>query len=177
MLGLVAGFVGGWVNTLIMRVMDVFWHPLVLLAVAISGVMGGGVKNGLLALTLVFIPPLCRVSESGDDADPQPRFRRGGARERRIDAVDHLPSRAAQRAGAGADLCLEPDLRGDPAGGGPVVPRAGRGAADRGLGPMLSTLRQSIYVQPVICALAGVAIFVARCPSIWSATGCVRRWM
>ena len=63
--GIVAGFAGGWANMLIMRVMDVFYaFPSVLLAVAISGTLGGGVDNGLLALTLVFIPPLCRVAEA-----------------------------------------------------------------------------------------------------------------
>src|SRR5260221_2598805 len=64
-LGLIAGFAGGWVNALIMRIMDVFYaFPSVLLAVAISGTMGGGIVVSLVALTLVFIPPLCRVSEA-----------------------------------------------------------------------------------------------------------------
>src|SRR5262245_41855368 len=65
MLGVVGGFVGGRVNTAIMRTMDVFYaFPSVLLAVAISGAMGGGMLNGMIALTLVFIPPMCRVAET-----------------------------------------------------------------------------------------------------------------
>src|SRR5258708_13557582 len=65
MLGIVGGFVGGRVNTAIMRTMDVFYaFPSVLLAVAIAGAMGGGRANGMLALTLVFIPPICRVAET-----------------------------------------------------------------------------------------------------------------
>src|ERR1700680_2381300 len=64
-LGVVAGFLGGRVNMLIMRTVDIFYaFPSVLLAVAISGTMGGGMSNGLLALTLVFIPPLCRIAET-----------------------------------------------------------------------------------------------------------------
>jgi len=64
-LGLVAGYVGGRVNTAIMRTMDVFYaFPSVLLAVAVAGAMGGGIGNGMLALTLVFIPPMCRVVET-----------------------------------------------------------------------------------------------------------------
>ena len=48
-----------------MRTMDVFYaFPSVLLAVAIAGAMGGGMANGMLALTLVFIPPMCRVAET-----------------------------------------------------------------------------------------------------------------
>ena len=65
MLGVIGGFVGGKVNTVVMRTMDVFYaFPSVLLAVAISGAMGGGMGNGMLALTLVFIPPMCRVAET-----------------------------------------------------------------------------------------------------------------
>ncbi len=57
-LGIVAGYAGKHLNMAIMRVMDVFFaFPSILLAVAISGTMGGGLRNGLLALTLVFIPP------------------------------------------------------------------------------------------------------------------------
>ena len=48
-----------------MRTMDVFYaFPSVLLAVAISGVLGGGVINGMISLTLIFIPSIARVSES-----------------------------------------------------------------------------------------------------------------
>ena len=36
----------------------------VLLAVAISGAMGGGMVNGMTALALVFIPAMCRVAET-----------------------------------------------------------------------------------------------------------------
>jgi peptide/nickel transport system permease protein len=64
-LGILAGYAGGLVNTAIMRTMDVFYaFPSVLLAVAISGVLGGGVINGLISLTLIFIPSIARVSES-----------------------------------------------------------------------------------------------------------------
>src|SRR5437764_3118973 len=63
MLGVIGGFAGGRINTAIMRTMDVFYaFPSVLLAVAIAGAMGGGMVNGMLTLTLVFIPPICRVA-------------------------------------------------------------------------------------------------------------------
>lgn len=161
-LGVVAGFTGGWVNMLIMRTMDVFYaFPSVLLAVAISGTMGGGVANGLVALTLVFIPPLCRVSEA---ATTQIRTR---------DFVE-----AARASGASTlSIIFYHVLRNVMA---PVFIYASSlisvsillaaGLSFLGLGVepptadwglMLSTLRQSIYVQPLICALPGVAIFIA----------------
>jgi peptide/nickel transport system permease protein len=160
-LGLIAGFAGGWVNALIMRIMDVFYaFPSVLLAVAISGTMGGGIVVSLVALTLVFIPPLCRVSEA---ATTQIRSR---------DFVD-----AARASGASSlSIMLYHVLRNVLA---PVLIYASSlisvsillaaGLSFLGLGVepptpdwglMLSTLRQSIYVQPVICALPGAAIFV-----------------
>src|SRR4051812_45090252 len=65
LLGLTPGFLGGRGNTLIMRILDVFHAlPSVLRAFSLWGAMGAGAENTLLALPLVFIPPVCRVSES-----------------------------------------------------------------------------------------------------------------
>ena len=62
-LGIVAGFAGGWVNMAIMRTTDVFYaFPSVLLAVAISGALGAGIFNAILSLSLVFIPQIIRVA-------------------------------------------------------------------------------------------------------------------
>ena len=64
-IGVAAGFMGGTVNMAVMRTLDVFYaFPSVLLAVAISGAMGPGLSNSLLALTIVFIPQIARVAES-----------------------------------------------------------------------------------------------------------------
>src|SRR5258708_17825120 len=64
-LGVLAGYLGGVSNMAIMRTMDVFYaYPSILLAVAIAGALGPGILNGVLALTLVFIPPITRVAES-----------------------------------------------------------------------------------------------------------------
>ncbi|GCC46239.1 hypothetical protein chiPu_0030507, partial [Chiloscyllium punctatum] len=54
-LGLVAGYVGGKLNTAIMRTVDVFYaFPSVLLAIAISGALGAGITNSIVSLTIVF---------------------------------------------------------------------------------------------------------------------------
>jgi ABC-type microcin C transport system permease subunit YejE len=61
----VAGYVGGKVNTAIMRTVDVFYaFPSVLLAIAISGALGAGIFNSIVALTIVFMPQITRVAES-----------------------------------------------------------------------------------------------------------------
>lgn len=64
-LGVAAGYAGGWVNMAIMRAPDVFYaFPSVLLAVAISGALGAGIYNAILSLSLVFIPQIIRVAET-----------------------------------------------------------------------------------------------------------------
>lgn len=64
-LGLVAGLGGRRVNTLVMRVLDVFYaFPAILLAIAIATVLGSGASNSVIALSVVLIPPLARLAES-----------------------------------------------------------------------------------------------------------------
>ncbi|WP_163362706.1 ABC transporter permease subunit, partial [Escherichia coli] len=65
LIGIVAGYVGGKTNTVMMRTIDVFYaFPSVLLAVALSGALGAGIQNALVSLTVVFIPPIARVAEA-----------------------------------------------------------------------------------------------------------------
>src|SRR5207245_11740502 len=64
-LGLVAGYVGGWVNTAIMRTVDVFYaFPSVLLAIAISGALGAGITNSIVSLTIDFVAQIPLLPES-----------------------------------------------------------------------------------------------------------------
>ncbi len=56
-LGAVAGYLGGWLDNVIMRVMDVLLaFPSLLLAIAIVSVLGPGLVNALLAIGIVTIP-------------------------------------------------------------------------------------------------------------------------
>ncbi|MBN2501724.1 MAG: ABC transporter permease [Anaerolineales bacterium] len=61
-LGAVAGYAGGWLDNVIMRVMDVLLaFPSLLLAIAIVSVLGPGLENALLAIGIVTIPVYARV--------------------------------------------------------------------------------------------------------------------
>ncbi|MCA2002243.1 MAG: ABC transporter permease [Chloroflexi bacterium] len=61
-LGAIAGYFGGWWDTIIMRVMDVLLaFPSLLLAIAIVTVLGPGLINALLAIGIVDIPIFARV--------------------------------------------------------------------------------------------------------------------
>lgn len=62
LLGALAGFLGGWIDNLIMRIMDVLLaFPSLLLAIAIVSVLGHGLQNALLAIAIVSIPIYARV--------------------------------------------------------------------------------------------------------------------
>lgn len=159
--GVVAGYLGGAANMVIMRGMDVFFaFPSVLLAVAISGSLGGGVGNQLITLTIILIPPLCRVAETAT------------SQVRGLDFVDAARSTNASTASilfthvlinvmspvlvyastlVSVSIILASGLSFLGLGVSPPTP-------DWGL--MLSTLRQSIYVQPLVSAIPGIAILI-----------------
>jgi len=160
-LGILAGFVGGKTNMAIMRIMDVFYaFPSVLLAISLSGALGAGTENTLLSLTLVFIPPICRVSESVT------------TQVRGFDFVD-----AAKASGASAFTIVRVHVLGNVLGpilvyatsliSVAIILAAGLSFLGLGVKPpepewglMLNTLRQAIYVNPVLAALPGVMIFI-----------------
>lgn len=62
LLGAIAGFIGGWLDDLIMRLLDVLMaFPSLLLAIAIVSVLGPGLINALLAVAIIEIPIFARV--------------------------------------------------------------------------------------------------------------------
>jgi peptide/nickel transport system permease protein len=159
-LGVIAGYVGGLINQVIMRTVDVFYaFPSVLLAIAISGALGGGIANSLASLTIVFVPPIVRVAESVTTS------------VRHLDFVD-----AARASGAGSLRIMWVHVLGNVLG--PIFVYAsslvsvcmilGAGLSFLGLGTrppdpewglMLNTLRTAIYLNPWVAALPGVLIF------------------
>lgn len=160
-IGLLAGYVGGKLNMVIMRVLDVFYaFPSVLLAVAISGALGPGMSNSILALTLVFVPQIVRVAESVT------------TQVRKLDYIE-----AARMSGASAFSIIRVHVLGNVLG--PVfvyatgllsvsmILAAGLSFLGLGVRPpepewglMLNTLRSAIFRNPWVAALPGVLIFV-----------------
>jgi peptide/nickel transport system permease protein len=54
LLGATAAYIGGWLDQLLVRVVDTFLaFPGILLAIALAGVMGPGIGNVIIALSLV----------------------------------------------------------------------------------------------------------------------------
>lgn len=63
LLGLVAGFYGGRVDDLIMRMMDVlFAFPAMLMAIAVLAILGPGTVNAMIAIGIVYTPIFARVT-------------------------------------------------------------------------------------------------------------------
>ena len=159
--GIFAGYLGGRINTLLMRVIDVFFaFPSVLLAIALSGALGAGIFNSIVSLTIVFVPQIARVAES---VTTQIRTR---------DFVE-----AARVSGAGSIAIVRVHVLGNVLG--PIFVYAtslisvsmilASGLSFLGLGVkppdpewglMLNTLRTAIYTQPMVAALPGVMIFL-----------------
>jgi len=64
-LGALSGYLGGWVDNVVMRMMDVLLaFPSLLLAIAIVTILGPGIQNALLAIGIVSIPAYARVTRA-----------------------------------------------------------------------------------------------------------------
>lgn len=62
LLGTAAGFLGGGVQTVIMRVVDTLMAiPMLLLALTLAAVLGGGLANVVIAISISMIPPFARL--------------------------------------------------------------------------------------------------------------------
>ncbi|HTI54071.1 MAG TPA: ABC transporter permease [Verrucomicrobiae bacterium] len=160
-LGVAAGYVGGITNTLIMRTMDIFYaFPAVLLAIAISGALGPGLANTLISLSIVFVPRVVRVAESATV---------------QVKGLEYIA--AARASGAGVRAIVRHHLLANVLGpilvfastqvSLSIILAAGLSFLGLGVTPpaaewglMLNTLRQSIYVNAIVPALPGLAIFI-----------------
>jgi len=61
-LGMISGFLGGWVYAVIMRIMDALMSfPMILLALMIAAVLGGGLENVIIALAVSLMPGYARL--------------------------------------------------------------------------------------------------------------------
>jgi peptide/nickel transport system permease protein len=160
-LGMLAGYAGGLVNSAVMRLADVLYaFPSVLLAIAITGILGSGLRNTIIALTAAFVPPIIRISESVT------------TQARHLDFVE-----AARASGAGALMIMRYHILNNVLGpilvyatsliSISIILSAGLSFLGLGVAPphpewglMLNSLRQALWVDPVICALPGVMIFI-----------------
>jgi peptide/nickel transport system permease protein len=63
--GVAAGYFGGWVDTLIMRVTDIFISfPSLVLALAFVAALGPGLEHAVIAIALTAWPPIARLARA-----------------------------------------------------------------------------------------------------------------
>jgi dipeptide transport system permease protein len=65
LLGLIAGYRGGWIETLIMRVMDTIMAvPGLLLALVLVAILGPGLLNAMVAIAITYTPSFVRLTRA-----------------------------------------------------------------------------------------------------------------
>lgn len=161
MLGLVAGYIGGWTDNIIMRFMDVLLaFPSLLLAITIVTINGPGLENALLAIAIVSIPAYARLSRASVLTVKELEFvtavRALGAPPSRIVFRQILPN-----------ILTPLIVQGTLGVGGAVLEAAGLSFLGLGAQPpqpewgqMLSEARQYVFTAPHLVFFPGFAIML-----------------
>ncbi len=160
-LGLLSGYFGGWLDTLVMRVMDVLLaFPAVLLAIFITAILGPSLPNTMIAVGIVYIPHYARIVRSNVLSLKEQLFiqsiRHLGGSHARVLFLHILPN------------TLPPIIVYATLGMGTAVLQAaalgflGLGAQppQPEWGAMLSEGRQYIQIAPHVAAFPGLAILL-----------------
>lgn len=160
-LGLISGYFGGWVDSVIMRLMDMmFAFPAIILALAIIAVLGPSLVNAMIAIGVMQIPLFARLVRASTLSLKNQDFVQGaiaaGASTPRILAMHVLPNSMAA-------LTVQFTLTFASA----VLVEAALSFLGLGVAPpqpswgaMLDTGRKLITISPLYSVAAGAAIFV-----------------
>jgi peptide/nickel transport system permease protein len=144
-----------------MRIMDMLYaFPAILLAISVNAALGAGLKNAIIAVTIVFIPPIARVAEQATRAvivqEYMEAARLSGAGRFRLIRTQLLPnvlnSIVVYASGlVGVAMLIAASLSFLGLASQPPTPEWGY---------MLEGLRGSIYIAPWVVVLPGIFIFV-----------------
>ncbi len=160
-IGAIAGYLGGAAGAVLMRVLDMFYaFPAILLAIAIGASLGPGIRNAMIALSIVFIPPIARVAEAATRRVVVHEYieaaRLSGAstfqlvtKQVLVNIVNPIFVYASGLVGVSMIVAASLSFLG--LGSKPPTPEWGY---------MLNSLRSSIYVNPWVAALPGLFIFI-----------------
>ena len=160
-LGIVGGYYTGWTETVVMRLTDILMaFPYILLAIAIVAGLGPGLRNAMIAITIVGFPIYTRLVRgivlSVREREFVEAARALGSPDRRI-LVRHVvpqllsPVIVAFSLDVGAKILATAGL--SFLGLGTQPPTADWGS-------MLATSRQFVILSPHVVMLPGLAIFV-----------------
>jgi peptide/nickel transport system permease protein len=159
--GTVAGYFGGWVDEVLMRITDIFLaFPRLILALALVAVLGPGIENAVLAIALTAWPPYARVAR---------------AETLTVRNSDYIAAVRLQGAGAGriiwghvVPMCLPSVIiRVTLDMAGVILTAAGLGFLGLGAQPplsewglMISAGRKYLFEQWWVATMPGLAIFI-----------------
>ncbi|PYF06561.1 peptide/nickel transport system permease protein [Rhodobacter viridis] len=160
LIGTVAGYFGGWIDTVLMRITDIFLaFPKLILALALVAVLGPGIENAVLAIALTAWPPYARVAR---------------AETLTVRNSDYIAAVRLQGAGAGriiwghvVPMCLPSVIiRVTLDMAGVILIAAGLGFLGLGVQPplpewglMISSGRKFLFEQWWVATMPGLAIF------------------
>ena len=93
-LGLISGYVGGWLDRILVLIMDaLFAFPYLLLAIVAAFLLKDTIDSGIvvtaIAITVVYVPQYFRVVRASTLERARSHLHRGGARDGRAAAHDH----------------------------------------------------------------------------------------
>lgn len=161
LIGTVAGYFGGWVDEVLMRITDIFLaFPRLILALALVAVLGPGIINAVLAIALTAWPPYARVAR---------------AETLTVRNSDYIAAVRLQGAGSGRiiwghiiPMCLPSVIiRVTLDMAGVILIAAGLGFLGLGVQPplpewglMISSGRKFLFEQWWVATMPGLAIFV-----------------
>ncbi|WP_137111016.1 ABC transporter permease [Rhodobacter sp. SY28-1] len=161
LIGTVAGYFGGWIDAVLMRLTDIFLaFPRLILALALVAVLGPGIENAVLAIALTAWPPYARVARAETltvrSSDYIAAIRLQGASAPRIIAGHVVP------------MCLPSVIiRVTLDMAGVILIAAGLGFLGLGVLPptpewglMISSGRKYLFEQWWVATMPGLAIFI-----------------
>jgi peptide/nickel transport system permease protein len=160
-IGALAGYLKGWWAALIMRSLDMFYAlPATMLAIAIAASLGAGTRSTIIAITVVFVPPVARVAEAATQQVVVHEYieaaRLSGANVYQILVHQVLanifnPVFVYASSLVGISIVIASGLSFLGLGSAPPTPEWGY---------MLNSLRGSIYVAAWVAVLPGLCIFI-----------------
>ena len=160
--GTVSGYFGGWIDTILMRVTDVFLSfPGLVLALAFVAALGPGIENAIIAVSLTAWPPIARLARAETltvrSSDYISAVRIQGASDWRI-ILKHIAPMCISSVVVRITLNMA----------GIILTAAGPGFLGLGAQPpspewgaMLSTGRIYMFESWWITAMPGIAILIA----------------
>jgi peptide/nickel transport system permease protein len=160
-IGTWAGFLRGAVGNAIMRAVDMLYaFPAILLAIAVGASLGPGLRNTMISVTIVFIPPVARVADGAARTVVLQEYmeaaRLSGAGRWRLLRTQLLPNALNQilvyASGlVGLSMIIAASLSFLGLGSPPPAPEWGY---------MLNSMRGSIYVAAPVVVIPGLFIFI-----------------